>query len=245
MAEERSEVMGSRILIIGATEYLGKYITKTSVSLGYPTFILVPSTTAPDSPKAALLQEFKASGIHILQGFLDDHDSLVEAIRKVDIVISIVATPQHLDQLHIIKAIKEVGHIKRFFPSDFGNEVDRVEALHPLQRVFDNKKKIHRAVEKEGIPHTFISANSFAAYFVDYFLHPRQKCLEPEEVVIYGDGLTKAVFNLEDDIAAFTIKVAFDPRTLNRVVIYRPGNIISQGELVSLWEKKTIRRLRR
>lgn len=49
-----------------------------------------------------------------------------------------------------------------------------------------------------------------------------------------------AVLNLEDDVAAFTIMVANDPRTLNKLVIYRPpGNIISQSELVSLWEKKT------
>jgi hypothetical protein len=55
-----------------------------------------------------------------------------------------------------------------------------------------------------------------------------------------------AVMNLEDDIAAFTIRVANDPRTVNKLVIYRPpGNMISQSELVSLWEKKTGRTLQR
>eukprot|EP01018_Ginkgo_biloba_P022288 Gb_11711 [translate_table: standard] len=228
MAEARSDVERIRILIIGATGHIGRYMAKASVSLGYPTFAFVrPSTAAPDSPKAALLGDFTACGIHILQGCLDDHDSLVEAIRKVDIVISAVAFPQILDQLNITNVIKEVGHIKRFVPSEFGNEVDRLEALPPLQRLFDNKKKIRRTIEEEGIPHTIISANSFAAYFVDYFLHP-------------------PVLNLEDDIAAITIKAAFDPRTLNKLVIYRPpANIISQSELVSLWEKKTGRTLRR
>ncbi|KAF2305461.1 hypothetical protein GH714_005513 [Hevea brasiliensis] len=49
-----------------------------------------------------------------------------------------------------------------------------------------------------------------------------------------------AVLNYEEDIAIYTIKAADDPRTLNRVVIYRPEkNIISQFELISLWEKKT------
>ena len=55
-----------------------------------------------------------------------------------------------------------------------------------------------------GIPYFFISTNSFMAYFVDYFLHPHQKP-QPREVVIYGDGLTKAVMNLEYDIASFTV----------------------------------------
>lgn len=52
--------------------------------------------------------------------------------------------------------------------------------------------------------------------------------------------------NSEDDVAALTIKVANDPRALNKLVIYRPpANIISQSELVSLWEKKTGRSLKR
>ena len=52
--------------------------------------------------------------------------------------------------------------------------------------------------------------------------------------------------NSEEDIAALTIKMANDPRTLDKLVIYRPPcNIINQSELVSLWEKKTGRRLKR
>lgn len=240
--------MMNRILIVGGTGYLGKYLAKASVSQGYPTFLLVrPATAAAlDSSTENFLHELKDNGIHILTGSLDDHNSLVDAIKHVDIVISSVAIPQHLDQLNIIRAIQEVGNIKRFIPSEFGNEVDRVEAaLPPFQRACDNKKKIRRAIEDAGIPYSFISANSFMAYFVDYFLHPRQKP-EPVDVVIYGDGLTKAVLNLEDDIAAFTIRVANDSRTMNKLVIYKPpGNIISQSELVSLWERKTGRTLHR
>jgi hypothetical protein len=48
------------------------------------------------------------------------------------------------------------------------------------------------------------------------------------------------VMNYEEDIAMYTIKMADDPETCNRVVIYRPQkNIVSQLELISLWEKKT------
>ena len=48
------------------------------------------------------------------------------------------------------------------------------------------------------------------------------------------------MINYEEDIALYTIKIADDPETCNRVVIYRPQkNIVSQLELISLWEKKT------
>jgi len=49
-----------------------------------------------------------------------------------------------------------------------------------------------------------------------------------------------AVLNHEEDVAMYTIKVANDPRTHNRIVVYRPSkNIISQNELISLWEHKS------
>lgn len=58
----------NRILIIGATGYIGKYMAKASVSLGYPTFAFVrPSTAAPHSSKSQLLQQFRDDGIVILQ----------------------------------------------------------------------------------------------------------------------------------------------------------------------------------
>ena len=47
------------------------------------------------------------------------------------------------------------------------------------------------------------------------------------------------VFTKEEDIAAYTIKAADDPRTLNKsVYITPPANTLSYNGIVSLWEKK-------
>jgi hypothetical protein len=54
------------------------------------------------------------------------------------------------------------------------------------------------------------------------------------------------VLNYEEDVAAYTVKAATDPRVANRVIIYRPpGNIVSQLGLISSWEKKTGRTLKK
>lgn len=47
-----------------------------------------------------------------MQGDLYDHESLVKAIKEVDVVISTVGHDQLADQSTLISAIKEVGHIK-------------------------------------------------------------------------------------------------------------------------------------
>lgn len=233
MANEKS-----KILIFGATGYLGKYMVKASISMGHPTYVYVrPIKPNTASSKLEQHREFETMGVTIVEGELDDHEKLVWTLEQVDVVISTLAVPQHLEQLKIIKAMKDAGTIKRFVPSEFGNEVDRVSGLPPFEALLANKRKIRRATEAAGIPFTYVSANSFAAYFVDYLLHPHDKL---EEITVYGSGEAKAVLNYEEDVAAYTVKAATDPQVANRVIIYRPpGNIVSQLDLISSWEKKT------
>lgn len=59
--------------------------------------------------KVALISCFL---IMFSQGDLYDHDSLVKAIKDVDVVISAVGFGQLADQTKIIAAIKEAGNIK-------------------------------------------------------------------------------------------------------------------------------------
>eukprot|EP00268_Persea_americana_P050175 TRINITY_DN5440_c2_g2_i1.p1 TRINITY_DN5440_c2_g2~~TRINITY_DN5440_c2_g2_i1.p1 ORF type:complete len:181 (+),score=28.02 TRINITY_DN5440_c2_g2_i1:171-713(+) len=151
-------------------------MVKASVSMGHPTYAYVrPTSYASNYSMFQSLCEFKCMGVKVFQGHLDEHDKLVHAIQQVDVVISALAIPQHLDQLKIIEAIKVAGNIKRFVPSEFGNEVDRVFGLPPFQSIFDNKKKIRRATEAAGIPYTYVTANSFATYFIDFLLHPHEQ----------------------------------------------------------------------
>ncbi|KAJ9671162.1 hypothetical protein PVL29_027241 [Vitis rotundifolia] len=234
----------SKILVFGATGYLGKYMVKTSVSMGHPTYAYVrPVKPNTDASKLDLLHQFESMGVTIFQGELDEHERMVAALKQVDVVVSTLAVPQYLQQFKIIDAIKQAGNIKRFVPSEFGNEVDRVSGLPPFQALLENKKKVRRATEAAGIPFTYVSANSFAAYFVDYLLHPHER---PQHVSIYGNGDAKAVLNFEEDVAAYTIRASVDPRVCNRVIIYRPPeNIVSQLDLVSSWEKKTGTKLQR
>ena len=75
---------------------------------------------------------------------------------------------------------------QRFLPSDFGCEEDRRTVLPPFQEFLNKKKKIKRAIEAEGIPYTFVSANCFGAYSVNYLLHPHDH--EKEDITVYGSG---------------------------------------------------------
>ncbi|XP_076894210.1 eugenol synthase 1-like [Bidens hawaiensis] len=229
----------SKILIIGGTGYIGKFIVEASAKAGHPTYLLVRESTLSDPSKSALIDSFKQSGVILVTGDLYDHESLVKAIKQVDVVISTVGHVQLGDQGKIIAAIKEAGNVKKFYPSEFGNDVDRTNAVEPAKTAFAIKVQIRRAIEAENIPHTYVSSNCFAGYFLPTLAQANVTAPPRDKVVILGDGNTKVVFNDEHDIGTYTIKTVDDPRTLNKIVYIKPpGNIYSFNELVALWEKK-------
>ncbi|KAM3709584.1 hypothetical protein ACJW31_02G182700 [Castanea mollissima] len=236
----------SKILIIGGTGYIGKYIVEESAKAGHPTFALVRENTASNPEKSKLIESFKSSGVTLLHGDIYDYESLVKAIKQVDVVISAVGIQQTADQVNIIAAIKEAGNIKRFLPSEFGVDVDRAKAVYPIKHHLGVKASIRRSIEAEGIPYTYLVSNGFAGYFLPNFGIVFTGATAPprDRVEIIGDGNTEVIFSKEEDIATYTIKAVDDPRTLNKVLHVRPpANILSFNEIVSLWEKKIAKTL--
>ncbi|KAJ8638631.1 hypothetical protein MRB53_012898 [Persea americana] len=230
----------ARILIIGATGYIGKRLVKASLALGHPTTLLYRPQIVSDPDKVQTIIDFKMQGATLLQGSLDDHDSLVRALKQVDIVVSAAAAPAILEQLNLIDAIKQVGTIKRFLPSEFGMDPDRMlHTIPPGDELFKHKQVVRRAIEKAHIPYTYVSANCLAGIFLaglaqlGHFMPPT----DTDPVIIYGNGDKKCIWINEDDMAWYTIMAVDDPRTLNKTLYLRPsGNILTQLEVVRIWE---------
>ncbi|KAJ9707431.1 hypothetical protein PVL29_002450 [Vitis rotundifolia] len=240
----------SKVLVVGGTGYIGRRIVKASLAQGHPTFVLQRPEIGLDIEKLQMLLSFKAKGATLVEGSFADHKSLVEAVKKVDVVICTMSgvhfrSHNLLMQLKLVEAIKEAGNIKRFLPSEFGMDPARMgDALEPGRVTFDEKMIVRKAIEEANIPHTYVSSNCFAGYFVPNLCQMTVLTPPKEKVCLYGDGNVKAVFVDEYDIAAYTIKTIDDPRTLNKTVYIRPPeNILSQRQIVEMWEKLTGKKL--
>ncbi|KAM7510668.1 hypothetical protein LguiB_009543 [Lonicera macranthoides] len=233
----------SKVLIIGGTGYLGKRLVKASLSEGHETYVLHRPEIGVDIEKIEMLLNFKAQGAHLVKGSFNDYGSLVGAVKLVDVVICAISgvhirSHQILLQLKLVDAIKEAGN--RFLPSEFGTDPAKMEnAMEPGRVTFDDKMVVRKAIEKAGIPFTYVSANCFAGYFLGGLCHPFGDLIpSTDSVVLLGDGNQKAIYVSEDDIATYTIKTIDDPRTLNKTLYLRPPqNILSQREVVQIWEK--------
>ncbi|XP_076923582.1 isoflavone reductase homolog [Bidens hawaiensis] len=241
----------SKILVVGGTGYIGKRIVKASLDQGHPTYILMRREIGFDIEKIQMLLSFKEQGARLVEGSFSDHQSLVDAVKQVDVVICTMSGVQFrshniLLQLKLVDAIKEAGNIKRFLPSEFGMDPSRMgNALEAGKETFGDKVIVRKAIEDAKIPYTYISANCFGGYFVGNLSQLAGSLMPPRDrVSIYGDGNRKVVFLDEDDVATYTIKTVDDPRMLTKTLYLRPEeNILTQNQLVEKWEKLTAKTL--
>ncbi|KAK6791429.1 hypothetical protein RDI58_010510 [Solanum bulbocastanum] len=160
----------SKVLIEGGTGYLGKRLVKSCLANGHDTYILQHPEIGVDIEKVEMLISFKMYGAHLGTASFNDHQSLVDAVKLVDVVICAISSVHicsHHILLHLklVDAIKEAGNIKRFFPYEFGTDPARMEnAMEPGRVTIDDKMVVRKSIEEASI--TYVSANCFAGYFL-------------------------------------------------------------------------------
>lgn len=82
---------------------------------------------------------------------------------------------------------------QRFFPSEFGQDVDRVSAVEPAKSAFAAKAQFRRAVEAAGVPFTYVASNFFAGYFLPNLAQPGATAPPRDKAIILGDGTPKGI----------------------------------------------------
>ncbi|KAL6183748.1 hypothetical protein ACLB2K_045159 [Fragaria x ananassa] len=234
-----------KILVVGGTGYVGRRIVKASLAQGYPTHILQRPATeiGLDIEKLQMLLSFKKQGAHLVEGSFSDIQSLVNAVKRVDVVICTMSgvhfrSHNLLLQLKLVEAIKQAGNVKRFLPSEFGLDPARMgHALEPGRVTFDEKMVVRKAIEEAKIPFTYVCGAAFGGYFAGNLSQMGTLVPPKDKVLIYGDGNTKVSLMDEDDIATYAIKTIDDPRTLNKTLyLLPPENLLTQRQLVQIWE---------
>ena len=111
-----------KVLVVGGTGYIGRRIVKASLAQGYPTYILQRPATeiGLDIEKLEMLLSFKKQGAHLVEGSFSDFQSLVDAVKKVDVLICTMSgvhfrSHNLMLQLKLVEAIKQAGNVKVLF----------------------------------------------------------------------------------------------------------------------------------
>jgi nucleoside-diphosphate-sugar epimerase len=57
---------GSKILLIGGTGYIGKFIAEASAKAGHPTFVLTRESTLSNPDKSPIINKFKDLSVNFV-----------------------------------------------------------------------------------------------------------------------------------------------------------------------------------
>jgi uncharacterized protein YbjT (DUF2867 family) len=219
----------TKVLVVGATGLVGSNLVKACREEGKEVRAFVRPATLADRKKIDPLQ---ALGANLCEGSIEDFASLCKACEGMDVVISAVGGGQLMQQVDLIKAAKQAA-VQRFIPSDYG--LDPKFAGKGSCILFDQKAAVHEAVKQSGLNYTFIHSNGFIEYWA-YGLGQLGLLSPPEEVQLYGHGTAKVPLVSVYDVAKVTAACADDVRTVNKD-LYISTNVLSQEELIQLWEQ--------
>ncbi|MEI9411692.1 NmrA family NAD(P)-binding protein [Mesorhizobium salmacidum] len=220
-------------LIIGATGLLGSEMAKASARNGDSLHVLVRPATSANGARMHPLKELGAT-VHV--GDLDDYDSLVRAVGKVDRVISSVHVGS-ASEMTLVRAVRDAG-VSRYVPSA-GFGLDFAAAAPGSIEPLDIKRAVFDAVREADLPYTVIYTNGFFSTWVATLgdlTRFGSSPLPPDEVTLYGEGNVPATFVSEKDIAAVTLRALEDPDAV-RGEIRIAQNKITQSAMIELWRQ--------
>ena len=217
------------ILVVGPTGNLGPHIVKALVDKGHHVSALLRSSSINDPSKTTPLKE---QGVELIEGSLEDYDSLLKACQGKDVVLSCAGGDQLMNQVQLAKAAKAAG-VERFVPSEFG--VDPYIAGQGSCDLFDAKAAVQTQLKEMGIDFTPIYTNGFMEFWATGLgqLGPQSP---PDQVQIYGTGDTVAQVTALGDIGRYTAEIIDDPGTINKEVLIAT-NRATQHEMIDLWEE--------
>ncbi|NJN42912.1 MAG: SDR family oxidoreductase [Flammeovirgaceae bacterium] len=228
----------SKILVVGATGFLGMEICRQLKANHKNVFGLVRKTAAEDRTKA-----LKQWGVQFLEGDLKDRASLKKALQGIDIVISTasstfsrqdgdsIQTVDNEGQSNLVDEAKSAG-VKQFVYISFSF----TPLGFPLQTA---KQRVEEKIKTSGMTFSFIKPS----FFMEAWLSPAVGFDFPNaKATIYGEGKNKISWIAISDVAAFTVAMVNNPAAKNKTFEIGGPEAISPLEVVAIFEKASGRK---
>ncbi|TKA69989.1 hypothetical protein B0A55_08841 [Friedmanniomyces simplex] len=113
------------ILVFGATGVAGKYIIDALVARksSFSRLGIFTSQNTVDK-KAELIQRLKSEGIHVHVGHVGKEEDVLAAYQDYDTVVNAAGRNAILSQIDLLRLAEQTQNIKRFFPSEYGTDIE-------------------------------------------------------------------------------------------------------------------------
>ena len=155
--------VSENILIIGGTGLIGEHISNAVVA-SREHFKRIALFTSANTifTKAAFVDGLKAKGVEIIVGDIKLADDVREAFTGFDTVISCVGRQVISAQLELIRLADKHPDVKRFFPSEYGTDVEH-NATSSSELPHQAKLKVRAALAAtQSLEYTYIVTGPYA-----------------------------------------------------------------------------------
>jgi uncharacterized protein YbjT (DUF2867 family) len=223
----------SKILVVGATGFLGMEICRQLSAANKNVFGLVRKTAAEEKVGA-----LKQLGVQLVEGDLKDRLSIKKALHGITTVISTASSTFSRQDGDSIQTVDNEGQanlvdeaiaagIQQFiyisFPSMPGD--------FPLQ---DAKRRVEKKLAASNMTYSILQPT----FFAEAWLSPAVGFDFPNaKATIYGEGKNKISWITIQDVAAFAVASIDNPAAKNKTIELGGPDALSPLEVVSIFEK--------
>lgn len=212
----------NKILLAGATGYLGQYVTQELINEGYETKIIVRNKSKV---------KIKAPNLEIIEAQITKPETLKNVCKNIDVVISTVGITRQKDGLtymdvdyqanvNLINEAKKSG-VKKFIYISVLNG----EKLRHL-KICEAKEKLGDYLKASGLDYCIVRPNGFFSDMGDFL-----KMAKGGKVYLFGDGKLKLNPIHGKDLAKEVVKTINESK--KEFNIGGP-DLLSQNEIAKL-----------
>lgn len=181
------------ILLFGATGLIGTYILQSLVDSksSFGRLGIFTSQGTVES-KAAEIQSLKDKGVEIFVGDLDSETDVLKAYNGFDTVVSALGRNALAKQIELIRLAEQTPAIKRFFPSEYGTDIEywpRSANEKPHQQKL--KVRAYFKTTATRLEHTYVVTGPYAdGYMGPFKVDPRAGSFDvpAKKAVLLGTG---------------------------------------------------------
>ncbi|PBP27800.1 NAD(P)-binding Rossmann-fold containing protein [Diplocarpon rosae] len=233
------------LLMIGGTGYIGTYILDQIInakeSFGSISIFTSPTTEAN---KADVLDNLRKRGVSVIIGNVNNPEDLLKAFQGINVVISAVGRVAIAQQIEWIKLAEQAPTIKRFFPSEYGTDVEYgPESVN--EPPHQQKLKVRAALkEVSDLTYTYVVTGPYAD--VGGYLGTSPSAPEigsfnvkKKKAVLIGDGKGKICLTTPNDVGRLVVKALLHPEASRNRALKVNSFTTTPAEIVAAFEKQT------
>ncbi|KAK3358683.1 hypothetical protein B0T25DRAFT_449147 [Lasiosphaeria hispida] len=234
----------SKILVIGGTGIIGKYIT-ASLLRAKPAFDQVILFTSANTvaTKGELLEKWKSEGLSIIVGNFESDSDVAAAFAGVDTVISALGRSVLHHQIRLLQLAEDSGTVQWFLPSEFGTDIEHNDKS-PNEPPHQNKLKVRKYV-REHIKRLKVTYVVTGPYF-DMWVNTQPGVEitggfvpDKKEAYLIDDGNTKVGFCTMWDVGKFVVATLRNPQESFGKALKVQSFVVTPNEVLAEYEKQT------